>query len=226
MRILNHDISRGERCGVPEVVYGAGKTAEDLAEITKKILKDAGRAIITKADDAKAEKVIKVIDKKRFAVEYNRKGWVLVIKKKGIKEAYIGDIGLLTAGTSDIPVAEEAKAIAEELGCRVTCEYDVGIAGIHRVFSALERMRGMKAYIVVAGMEGALPSVVAGLVSAPVIAVPTSVGYGTSEHGKTALHTMLNSCTPLAVVNIDNGYGAAVVAYKILLSGNGKKGRL
>jgi hypothetical protein len=112
-------------------------------------------------------------------------------------------------------VAEEAAAIAEELGCAVIREYDVGIAGIHRVFSALDRMGVVNAYIVAAGMEGALPSVVAGLVAAPVIAVPTSVGYGTAEHGKTALYTMLNSCTPLAVVNIDNGYGAAVLAYKI-----------
>jgi len=126
-----------------------------------------------------------------------------------------GIVGILTAGTSDIFVAEEAAAVAEELGCRVLREYDVGIAGIHRIFSALERMKDVDVYIVAAGMEGALPSVVAGLVAPPVIAVPTSVGYGTAEHGKTALYTMLNSCTPLAVVNIDNGYGAAVLAFKI-----------
>ena len=223
MKILNHDLGRDARCGVPEVVYGAGKSAEDLAEITGKILADAGRAIITKADDEKAQTVIRGVDRKKYVVDYNRKGLVLVVRRKGFKKADAGDVGLLCAGTSDIPVAEEAKAVAEELGCRVSCEYDVGIAGIHRVFSALERLSEMRVYIVVAGMEGALPSVVSGLVSAPVIAVPTSVGYGTSEHGKTALHTMLNSCTPLAVVNIDNGYGAAVMAYKILASGKGKK---
>jgi pyridinium-3,5-biscarboxylic acid mononucleotide synthase len=215
MRILNHDADRDNRCSVPEVVYGAGKSAEDLVDITHKILSSCGRVIITRIDDAKAEKVKESVDKKTSVV-HNLKGRVLTVKKNSFKNPERSCvIGILTAGTSDIPVAEEAAAIAEELGCTVIREYDVGIAGIHRVFSALDRMGKVNAYIVAAGMEGALPSVVAGLVAPPVIAVPTSVGYGTAEHGKTALYTMLNSCTPLAVVNIDNGYGAAVLAYKM-----------
>ena len=216
MRILNHDAERDVRCGVPEVVYGAGKSAEDLLEITHKMLECSGRVIITRIDDAKAQKVKESVNLKKNRISHNLKGRVLTVKKTGFKNADpLGVIGILAAGTSDIPVAEEAAAIAEELGCSVLREYDVGIAGIHRVFSALERMGDVTAYIVAAGMEGALPSVVAGLVAPPVIAVPTSVGYGTAEHGKTALYTMLNSCTPLAVVNIDNGYGAAVLAYKM-----------
>jgi NCAIR mutase (PurE)-related protein len=223
MRILNHDIDRDTRCGVPEVVYGAGKTSEDLVEITRKFLENSGRVVITRIDDVKAEKVLQSVKGKNLRIMHNTKGRVLVVKKKECKNGgAAGVIGILTAGTSDIPVAEEAAAVAEELGCSVRREYDVGIAGIHRVFSALEDVGTVNAYIVVAGMEGALPSVVAGLVAAPVIAVPTSVGYGTAEHGKTALYTMLNSCTPLAVVNIDNGYGAAVLAYKMIASGRAK----
>lgn len=216
MKIVNHDSERDARCGVPEVIYGAGKSAEDLVEITHKVLERSGRVIITRIDEEKARAVKESVDQKKNIVFHNLKGGVLIVRKAGCKIATsAGVIGILTAGTSDIPVAEEAAAIIEELGCSVLREYDVGIAGIHRVFSALDRMGKVDAYIVAAGMEGALPSVVAGLVAPPVIAVPTSVGYGTAEHGKTALYTMLNSCTPLAVVNIDNGYGAAVLAYKM-----------
>jgi len=203
------------------VVYGEGKSAEDLVEIACRILKRSGRVIITRIDEAKAEKVINSVDPENI-ISHNLKGRVLAVKNMGHKKTEpSGIVGILTAGTSDIFVAEEAAAVAEELGCRVLREYDVGIAGIHRIFSALERMKDVDVYIVAAGMEGALPSVVAGLVAPPVIAVPTSVGYGTAEHGKTALYTMLNSCTPLAVVNIDNGYGAAVLAFKIA-AGNKK----
>lgn len=220
MKILNHDIDRDTRCGVPEVVYGAGKTSEDLVEIARRFLDNSGRVIITRIDDEKAAKVLQSVRGKNLRIVHNNKGRVLVVKKKGHKNGDAGGvIGIITAGTSDIPVAEEAAAVAEELGCSVRREYDVGIAGIHRVFSALEKVGIVNAYIVVAGMEGVFPSVVAGLVAAPVIAVPTSVGYGTAEQGKTALYTMLNSCTPLAVVNIDNGYGAAVLAYKMIASG-------
>lgn len=219
MRILNHDKGRDERCGVPEVVYGEGKSAGDLIRVMREFLDCSGRVIITRIDEEKAAKALKSFRGKNLAVVHNDAGRVLVVRKKDFKKCdAAGVIGIITAGTSDIPVAEEAAAIAEELGCSVRREYDVGIAGIHRVFSALEKMGRVNVYIVAAGMEGALPSVVAGLVPAPVIAVPTSVGYGTAEHGKTALYTMLNSCTPLAVVNIDNGYGAAVLAYKMITS--------
>lgn len=218
MKIINPDIEREKRCGIPEVVFGAGKTTEDLVEITGKFLKECGRVIITKIDDERAKNLIEMVDRKKFKVFHNKKGKVLVIKRQKFKIKEVGEIGILTAGTSDVPVAEEARTVAEELGCKVKYEYDVGIAGIHRIFPALKKMRSSRVLIVIAGMEGALPSIVSGVVSIPVIAVPTSVGYGTSENGKTALFAMLNSCTPLAVMNIDNGYGAAVLAYKILIS--------
>jgi pyridinium-3,5-biscarboxylic acid mononucleotide synthase len=223
MKIINHDINREKRCGVPEIIYGEGKTEADLAVVVTEFLRDAGRAIITRIDEDKAKKIIEATDKKRYIINHNKKGRVLVVKKKNKKTKTLETVGILCAGTSDTKIAEEARAIAEELGCKVLCEYDVGIAGIHRVFPAIKRLRKAKVYIVAAGMEGALPSVVAGLVKAPVIAVPTSVGYGTSEKGKTALNTMLNSCTPLAVVNIDNGYGAAIIAYKIITTQKNKK---
>ena len=223
MKIINHDIDREKRCGVPEIIYGEGKTEADLSVVVKEFLSSSGRAIITRVDEEKAKRIIEATNKKKYIINHNRKGRVLVIKKKERKTKNIGAVGILCAGTSDTKIAEEARAIAEELGCKVLCEYDVGIAGIHRVFPAIKRLRKARVYIVAAGMEGALPSVVAGLVKAPVIAVPTSVGYGTSEKGKTALNTMLNSCTPLAVVNIDNGYGAAIIAYKILSTQKTKK---
>jgi len=142
----------------------------------------------------------------------------LIENSKINKNKITRKIGILTAGTSDARVAREAEIIAKQLGCEVYARYDVGIAGIHRVFDALEEMSDLDigVYIVVAGMEGALPSVVAGLVREVVIGVPTSVGYGTGKGGTAALNTMLNSCTPVCCVNIDNGLGAALIAYKIL----------
>lgn len=223
MKVLNRDTEREKRCGIPEIVYGEGKTPEDLVAVTKEFLKTEGRVIITRINEEKTEKVCENINQKKYSIKYNKKGRVLIIKNRKQKTRKTGVVGILCAGTSDIAVAEEARAIAEELGCDVLYEYDVGIAGIHRVFPAIKKLSKAEVFIVVAGMEGALPSVVSGLVKEPVIAVPTSVGYGTSEKGKTALNTMLNSCTPLAVVNIDNGYGAAVLAYKILLTKNRKK---
>ena len=253
------DFEREERCGIPEVILGLGKSNDDLLNITKKFLMHTGRVIVTKIDVETADWLIDQI-KREFAgnkksstdvkdaggelkikYDHNSIGNVLVIRdinfnnnkekkkeKRGKKEKKKTDkhdlpaknkIGILTAGTSDIPVAEEARVIARELGCETIYEYDVGIAGIHRVFFALERMKGVSVLIVIAGMEGALPSVVSGLVDVPVIGVPSSVGYGTGAGGKTALYTMLNSCTPVAVVNIDNGYGAAVLAYQITRCG-------
>jgi NCAIR mutase (PurE)-related protein len=213
---IKHDRDREKRCGVPEVVFGENKSTDDLLEASASFLVDCGRIIITRISEKKADAVLSSIDARKYLVTHNVRGRVLVIKQKNFKTKPIGTVAILSAGTSDIPVAEEAAAVAEELGCQVVREYDVGIAGIHRVFSALERVKTASVFIVVAGMEGALPSVVAGLVKQPVIAVPTSVGYGTGAGGLAALNTMLNSCTPLAVVNIDNGYGAAVLAYKII----------
>lgn len=213
--IINPDSDREKRCGIPEIVFGLGKSSNDLSEITKRFVEDYGKIIITKIDEEKADFVVNSIKDKDLEILHNKKGNVLVIKKKGLKIKKPGKIGILTAGTSDIPIAEEAKVVAEELGCTVTCAYDVGIAGIQRVFKALENMKNCQILIVIAGMEGALPSIVSGLVPVPVIGVPTSVGYGTGKGGKAALLTMLNSCTPVGVVNIDNGYGAAVLAYQI-----------
>lgn len=214
--IINPDGNREKRCGIPEVVFGLGKSSEDLSKIAEKFMDDYGRVIITKIDDEKARILINSFKNDDLKILHNKKGKSLVIKKKNFKIRKTGRIGILTAGTSDIYVAEEARTVAEELGCTIVCEYDVGIAGIHRIFPAIEKMKGVSAIIVIAGMEGALPSIISGLVSVPVIGVPASVGYGTGDGGMVALFTMLNSCSPVAVVNIDNGYGAAVLAYKIV----------
>ena len=213
--VVKPDLDRERRCGIPEVVFGENKTLGDLLEITEKFLSSSNRVIITRIDEGKAEKVLGKYND--FKINYNQKGKILVIKKSGFKVKKNGRIGVITAGTSDVCAAEESKTVAEELGCTVISEYDVGIAGIHRVFPALEKMNkeGVSVIIAIAGMEGALPSVVAGLVDVPVIGVPTSVGYGVGKGGTAALNTMLNSCTPVAVVNIDNGYGAAVLAHQI-----------
>ena len=220
--IFTSDWQRIKRCGIPEVIYGEGKSEEDVTTIILRHLSECGRAIVTKLDENKAIAVEESLKESSVAISshilYNSKAKVMVVKKKGFRVRKKGSIGLITAGTSDIPVAEEARIVAEELGCRVVYDYDVGIAGIHRLSPILKKIKKVKAFaiIVVAGMEGALPSVVGGLVDIPVIGVPTSVGYGTGKGGRAALFTMLNSCTPVAVVNIDNGYGAAVLAYQIM----------
>ncbi len=221
MRILKPDLDRPRRCGIPEVVYGEFKTKEDLVKIASSFLSKCGRIIVTKIDKPTANYVSKKTRVRGCSVKYSPKAKVLVVKKKKLNVKKMGEVGILTAGTSDIPIAEEARIVAEELGCATITEYDVGIAGVHRLYPALKRMTNAGALVVVAGMEGALPSVVSGLVDVPVIGVPTSVGYGVSHKGEAALHTMLNSCTPVAVVNIDNGYGAAVLAYQIVKPKNG-----
>ncbi|MCS7131236.1 MAG: nickel pincer cofactor biosynthesis protein LarB, partial [Hadesarchaea archaeon] len=152
---------------------------------------------------------------KGFELEHNERARTIVVKRKGYAFPKVGKIGVLAAGTADIPVAEEASVAAQVMGCEVLKAYDVGVAGIHRLFEPLRRMidEGVAAIVVVAGMEGALPSVVSSLVNVPVIGVPTSVGYGVGANGIGALVTMLQSCSPkLAVVNIDNGFGAGVFA--------------
>lgn len=204
-----------KRCGIPEIIYGEFKTNEDLTKIIKKFLKYPGRAIVTKLSREQASPIIEKFRNQNLSADYSQKARVLILKRKNFKTKKNGLVGVLAAGTSDISIAEEARLILEELGCGVTVDYDVGIAGLHRVFTALKKMKKASVLIVVAGMEGALPSVVSGLVKVPVIGVPTSVGYGSGRKGIAALHTMLNSCSPVAVVNIDNGYGAAALAYKI-----------
>ena len=209
------DISRELRKDVPEIVFAENKRMEDLLKISQLFFDQAGRVIITRVNDQQAAEV-KLVFKGKADVNHNEKGRTIVIRKTSEARSHlIGKVAIITAGTADVCVAEEAKAILEEMGCGVLTFFDVGIAGIHRLFPAIRRtiVSDVDAIIVVAGMEGALPSVVCGLVAVPVIGVPTSSGYGEGGKGEGALVSMLQSCSPgLVVVNIDNGVGAAVAA--------------
>ncbi|HMK54054.1 MAG TPA: nickel pincer cofactor biosynthesis protein LarB [Methanobacteriaceae archaeon] len=215
------DTGRDVRTGFPEAVFAEGKEDHELIKIIQSCAQDGG-VLVTRLSSERYTAIKPHIDKltlQNLKIEYNSRARVLVVKDCDTEK--IGNIGIITAGTSDIPVAEEARVVAEEAGCQVIISYDVGIAGIHRLFSQVGKMLGeeVEAIIVVAGMEGALPSVVAGLVDVPVIGVPTSVGYGVGEGGFAALNSMLQSCAPgIAVVNIDNGFGAAVFAATIVRS--------
>ena len=212
------DCERFARAGKPEAVFAEHKEPEEVVEIVREYLERVGEVLVTRA----SEEHINAIQTEfsNLNVRVNRKGRTVVVRKEEKKEKgeRIGKVAILTAGTSDIPVAEEAAETAEFLGMDVIKFYDVGVAGIHRLVEPIERIKEEKvsAVIVIAGMEGALPSVVAGLVDKPVIAVPTSIGYGVNLGGLTALFAMLQSCSSgVAVVNIDNGFGAAVFAYLI-----------
>jgi NCAIR mutase (PurE)-related protein len=202
------DHHRALRHGMPEVVFGKGKTAEQVAELAEHLLSESRNILITRADPAMADSVReRVPDAEYFPLSGAMRVW----RDKTLTGK--GTIAVISAGTSDIPVAEEAKVTAEVMGNRVDAIFDIGVAGIHRLMSNRDRITAARVVVVCAGMEGALPSVVGGLVSAPVIAVPTSVGYGASFNGLAALLGMLNSCASnVTVVNIDNGFGAAYVA--------------
>jgi len=211
------DIFRKVRTGIVEVIYAENKTPEVTLEIIYSFLKKNKFAIVSRYKD----ELIPLISKKfknsdLYTIDINELANILIIKEKIYRfERKGGIIGIITAGSSDIPVAEEAKVIAESMGCEVITSYDLGIAGIHRLFSPLSEMikRGIHVIIVCAGMEGTLPGVVAALVDIPVIGVPISSGYGLGEKGIGALTTMLQSCSPgLLVVNIDNGFGAGASA--------------
>ncbi len=202
------DTHRTIRCGFPEVIFCAGKTPEQVLKIASQVIKNGADLLATRAN----EEIYKCIAKKFKNARYNEKAGTIVLKKSRAKKKK-GLILIVTAGTSDIPVAEEAKETAEIMGNNVKVLYDVGVAGIHRLFSKQKDITSAKVIIVVAGMEGALASVVGGMVDRPVIGVPTSIGYGTSFNGVTPLLAMLNSCAAnVTVVNIDNGFGAAYVA--------------
>ncbi len=203
------DHNRSLRKGFPEVVFGQGKTAEQIIRIVEKILKQEDIVLVTRVSLKKAKKI-----KSHFPdMEYHEDARMIIFKKKKIPIRGKGKILILSAGTSDIPVAKEAYLTAENMGNQVEAVFDVGVAGIHRLFNYKKEIDDALVLVVVAGMEGALPSVVAGMVSRPVIAVPTSVGYGVSLGGLTALFAMLNSCSSnVAVVNIDNGFGAGYFA--------------
>jgi hypothetical protein len=204
------DSHREIRSGFPEVVYCSGKPDEYLQSIYQKLYELNGEVFGTRSNERQYEIIKEILP----AIEYDNVSHILKLEKKD-KER-IGKIAVCSAGTADIPVAEEAAQTAEYFGSNVERIYDVGVSGIHRLLSRLDTIQDANCIIAVAGMEGALASVIGGLVSNPVIAVPTSVGYGASLKGLSALLTMINSCANgVAVVNIDNGYGAGYIATQI-----------
>jgi pyridinium-3,5-biscarboxylic acid mononucleotide synthase len=203
------DHHRSLRKGFPEVIWGEGKTSGQILRIMKPLKEKGQNVLVTRLEERKARDIQKVYPRSR----YSPTSRVLTYLTRPVNMIGKGTILVITAGTTDIPVAEEAALTAQIMGNRVETLYDVGVAGIHRLLAERERLEGALVLVVVAGMEGALPSVVGGLVNRPVIAVPTSVGYGTSFGGVTALLAMLNSCASgVAVVNIDNGFGAGYMA--------------
>lgn len=209
------DHHRGLRNGVPEVVFGQGKTPEQVVAIVERLLAGEGRALVTRAGPEMAQAVQAVWPQAGYHPQAR-----LLLLGEPASPAAEGFTAVLSGGTADLPVAEEAALTLEWLGAGVSRVYDVGVAGLHRLLDQLDLIRQARVIIAVAGMEGALPTVVAGLVSCPVIAVPTSVGYGASFEGLAALLAMMNACVPgVAVVNIDNGFGAAALAYRILKAG-------
>ena len=204
------DHHRKLRKGFGEVIYGEGKTAEQLVEIIRRFAESKSNVLATRVSPEKYEAVKKAVPD----AVYNPTARTLSFTCKPVSQE--GRVAILTGGTADMPVAEEALETARFFGANADKFYDVGVAGIHRLFSHLEEIKKANAVIAVAGMEGALPSVVAGLVEVPVIGVPTSVGYGASFSGVAPLLTMLNSCAEgISVVNIDNGFGAGYLAAKI-----------
>ena len=205
------DLHRGIRQGVPEVIYGAGKTPAQIIGIISLMKRNGQKNIlITRLSPEKAQDIIPV-----HPMNYHEEGHIGIIGELPEPNG-IGTIVVATGGTSDIPVAEEAALTAEAFGNRVTRLYDVGVAGLHRTLSHLDDIMSASVIIAIAGMEGALASVIGGLADCPVIAVPTSVGYGASFHGLSALLSMLNSCASgVSVVNIDNGFGAGYLASMI-----------
>ena len=202
------DHHRALRQGMPEVIFGLGKTTDHVVAIAGKLLEHADNVLITRSNPAMAERVVKEFpDAEYFPLSGAIRFW----RNREMRGK--GKIAVVCAGTSDIPVAEEAQVTAETMGNEVDTIHDIGVAGIHRLISNRARLAEARVIVVCAGMEGALPSAVGGLVSVPVIAVPTSVGYGASFHGLAALLGMLNSCASnVTVVNIDNGFGAGYVA--------------
>jgi len=202
------DHHRSLRCGFGEVIYCPGKSAEQVVEIFRRLAAAGGNVLATRADREKYDAVASVFPEARFCEQARA-----ITLRQGERPEPIGHVAVVAAGTSDLPVAEEAAVTAEIFDQRVTRHYDVGVAGLHRVLAHLEDLQSANALVVVAGMEGALASVVGGLVAAPVIAVPTSVGYGASFGGVAALLAMLNSCASnVSVVNIDNGFAGGYIA--------------
>ncbi|WP_088104795.1 nickel pincer cofactor biosynthesis protein LarB [Halalkalibacter urbisdiaboli] len=206
------DHHREKRQGFPEVVYGEGKTREQILAIVQAIRSNGNSVLVTRISEDKASHILKEFPE----FTYHEIAQILFWREEQSTVPKEGYIAIVCAGTSDLKVAEEAAITAEALGSNVRRFYDVGVAGIHRLFNHIEEIQQATVSVVVAGMEGALPSVVGGLVSHPILAVPTSVGYGANFNGLSALLTMLNSCASgISVVNIDNGFGAAYNAVLI-----------
>jgi len=208
------DLGRRARTGVPEIVFAQGKSADQLVEIVRAFLCRAPSVLCSRVDAEQAAAVSEAAGE--AVVEYDPRSRVLVARRRDfVPPPPAGVVGVLAAGTSDVPVAEEAAAACREMGVTVETAYDIGVAGAHRIGAPLQRIvdAGAAALIVAAGMEGALPSLVAGMVDVPVIGLPTSIGYGFGGGGEAALLGMLQSCAPgLVVVNIDNGVGAGATA--------------
>jgi pyridinium-3,5-biscarboxylic acid mononucleotide synthase len=203
------DTHRALRQGFPEVIMGQGKDAQDIVKIIHSLASPTQNILITRVDEEKA----KLISNEIPAIQYHSRARALVLQNAEIEILGRGTIMVVSAGTSDIPVAEEAALVCELMGNKTERLWDVGVAGIHRLMNHIERLRSANVLIVAAGMEGALPSVIGGIVERPVVAVPTSVGYGAGFGGLSALLGMLNSCAAgICVVNIDNGFGAGYAA--------------
>lgn len=214
------DLDRDRRTGVPEVVLAQHKTPEHTVAIARRLLETQGRAIISRVPVATVAALEAAFgDEVRW--ERGAADRIIVLRtQENQAPSQVGQVGVIAAGTSDLPVAEEAMVVCREMGCAVHTAFDVGVAGLHRLFEPLHRLLSVPVDVVIvaAGMDGALPSVVAGLVDVPVIGLPVSVGYGMGGDGEAALFSMLQTCAPgLAVVNIDNGVGAAAMAGLIAL---------
>lgn len=208
------DPGREQRKGTPEVIFGETKDVAQITAMAQGLLRGSGRAIISRVPPEAIAPIQAAFQ--AYTVVVRQAARAVIIYQPGyVRQRTGGSVGVISAGTSDVPVAEEAALIAEEMGCDVTCIYDVGVAGLHRLIEPLRTLlsNGVDAIIVAAGMDGALPSVVAGLVPVPVIGLPTSIGYGLGGKGVAALLSMLQTCAPgLSVVNIDNGVGAGITA--------------
>lgn len=213
--IAKIDTHRMHRTGVLEAVLAEGKRPDDLVDITKMQVEHAGRALLTRVSDEQIEAVQSAFDPDN--IEWNDRARAAVVHNGAPRPSSGGVVGILTAGTADVGVAEEARVVAREMGCEVVAIYDVGVAGIHRLMPQIEKLkeRGVGAVVVAAGREGTLPTIVAGLIDAPVIGVPVSTGYGAGGGGEAALLSMLQSCSVISVVNIDAGFVAGAFAARI-----------
>lgn len=214
------DLDRLSRLGAPEIIYGSGKTVAQIRAISRRMLSQNQPVLVTRVDEKKGKQLRRIFPQGK----YHSAARTLSLKPKKyrpVRQARSFRVAICAAGTSDHPVAEESFATLEFLGHRPTRFYDIGVAGLHRTLRHLPALRSHDALIVVAGMEAALPSVLGGLVGLPLVAVPTSVGYGAHLQGLTAFLGMLNSCAPgITVVNIDNGFGAAYAIHRLALTTN------